>query len=1214
MAIKVVFISTAGTGTYTIPADYVSLVSVEGIGGGGNGNVTTTGAGGGGGGAYAKSVNITGLVASGTAYYQVGAAVTDTWFNAASNAVPTLTTQGILAKAGATSTTGGGGGGGSSATSVGTTRFSGGSGGASTSKSNGGGGGAGGAGGNGGTGGTSTGPANTSGGGGGSGATLIAAGFIGQAAQTTAGGNGGAWTGQTAGSGATSTLSANNTAPANGGGGGGGFNTASRYTGGAGSAGTYWTATAGGTAGSGGGGGGSGGATSAVAGGAGGLYGAGGGGGISSIAAAAGARGIIVFTYEITPVTRYWVGGSGTWDATSTTNWSATSGGAAGASVPNLGDTVIFNGESGAGTVTLSGILGCSSITTTGSSFTFSGSGTLGVNGSGITLSATTVWSATGLITIISPSATLSTNSVSMSCSMTYDRPAGTLTLGSNSTITGTFTLTQGTLDLSTFTLSTGLFSSSNTNTRAIQFGTGNITCTGSLWDTGTATNLTYTGTPTVNITTGGSVLVSASSTGAASTNLFNFNRSAGTGFVLGSSSHIRNLNFTGYTGTWGPSINSYSFYGDLTLVTGMTFTTGTGIFNFVATSGTQVITGGGQTLGPITQNGVGGTVQFAAGTTALATTATYTLTNGTLDLGTNTATLSTGLFSSSNSNVRSIIFGTGNITTTGSGVAWNASGAALTYTGTPTVNISNNSATATTVNAHTGGGSEANVFNFNFTVGSYVLTMGVGSNFGNFVFSGGTISWNLGNPTNTTFYKDITLLAGMTVTANAVPIFFSGTGTQVITLAGKTLGSITQNGVGGTVRFAAGTSTLGTTNTYTLTNGTLDLGTNTATLSTGRFSSSNTNARSIIFGTGNITITANTSSIWATSTATNLTYTGTPTVNITNGASTANGIAAGNSSGGAETNAFDFNFTGGAGTVNIATGSFMRSINFTGKPGGPVSAASLSIYGNVTLVAALGTITVGFIFRATSGTQLLNTAGKTILSACTQDGVGGTVALGDNFVLNNTYTLTNGTFNANNQNFTAANFASSNSNTRTLTMGSGTWTLSGTGAVWDLATTTGFTLNKDTANIVLSDTTTTARTFAGGGLTYNNLTIGGATGISTLTFTGDNTFATLASTKTVAHTITFPASGTTTVANWTITGTVGNVVTLNSSTAATQSTLTKTGGGVISGIDYLSIQDSNATPGSTWYAGANSTNVSNNTGWTFGAYIPSTGNMFLMF
>ncbi len=39
---------------------------------------------------------------------------------------------------------------------------------------------------------------------------------------------------------------------------------------------------------------------------------------------------------------RYWVGGTGTWDTTSTTNWSATSGGASGASVPTTADNVIF--------------------------------------------------------------------------------------------------------------------------------------------------------------------------------------------------------------------------------------------------------------------------------------------------------------------------------------------------------------------------------------------------------------------------------------------------------------------------------------------------------------------------------------------------------------------------------------------------------------------------------------------------------------------------------------------------------------------------------------------------------------------------------------------------------------------------------------------------------------------------------------------------------
>jgi len=40
--------------------------------------------------------------------------------------------------------------------------------------------------------------------------------------------------------------------------------------------------------------------------------------------------------------------------------------------------------------------------------------------------------------------------------------------------------------------------------------------------------------------------------------------------------------------------------------------------------------------------------------------------------------------------------------------------------------------------------------------------------------------------------------------------------------------------------------------------------------------------------------------------------------------------------------------------------------------------------------------------------------------------------------------------------------------------------------------------------------------------------------------------------------------------------------------------------------VDYMSIKDSTATGGAAWYAGANSTNVSGNTGWIFSA--PASG------
>ncbi len=50
---------------------------------------------------------------------------------------------------------------------------------------------------------------------------------------------------------------------------------------------------------------------------------------------------------------RFWVGGTGNWDATNTDNWSALSGDVGGASVPVAADTVTFDASSGGGVITL---------------------------------------------------------------------------------------------------------------------------------------------------------------------------------------------------------------------------------------------------------------------------------------------------------------------------------------------------------------------------------------------------------------------------------------------------------------------------------------------------------------------------------------------------------------------------------------------------------------------------------------------------------------------------------------------------------------------------------------------------------------------------------------------------------------------------------------------------------------------------------------------
>jgi hypothetical protein len=128
--------------------------------------------------------------------------------------------------------------------------------------------------------------------------------------------------------------------------------------------------------------------------------------------------------------------------------------------------------------------------------------------------------------------------------------------------------------------------------------------------------------------------------------------------------------------------------------------------------------------------------------------------------------------------------------------------------------------------------------------------------------------------------------------------------------------------------------------------------------------------------------------------------------------------------------------------------------------------------------------------------------------------------------------------------------------------------------------------LYKGTADILLSSTSTSARTFTGSNYSYNKLTIGGATGTSTLTISGNNSFTELASTKTVAHTIALETT-TQTFGKWSVTGTSGNVVTLTGT--GTSHILA---GSCTSGIDYLAMGSIGfaATSPAEFYAGANST------------------------
>lgn len=406
------------------------------------------------------------------------------------------------------------------------------------------------------------------------------------------------------------------------------------------------------------------------------------------------------------------------------------------------------------------------------------------------------------------------------------------------------------------------------------------------------------------------------------------------------------------------------------------------------------------------------------------------------------------------------------------------------------------------------------------------------------------------------------------TFTARSGTVTFNATATgKTITAGGSSFYDLTFNGVGGgwTLQDAATVSDV-----LTITAGTLSLGSQTLTLS-GTTGTPLSNAGTFTASTGTVSYTGNNgagNTTVANVTYYNLTLNNSLETYVLAAAATANN-----------------NLTITAGTLDTVSGQ-----NYGLTVGGNWSNSG-------TFTARSGTVTL----TSTSASATLTSGGSSFYNL-TQNGSGGTYTLQDALSISNALTITAGTFDANNKNITAATFASSNTNTRVITMGSGTWTLSGTGTVWDISTATNLTLTATTSTIKITDTSNTANTFAGGGKTYGNIWFSRGASTASNTISGSNTFTDFKDDGSAAHSILFTNGTTTTVTTFTVSGTAGNLITINSDTTATH-TLTKAGGGVIS-RDYLNIQHSVATPATTWYAGTHSTNnqsvATAGSGWIF--------------
>jgi hypothetical protein len=265
----------------------------------------------------------------------------------------------------------------------------------------------------------------------------------------------------------------------------------------------------------------------------------------------------------------------------------------------------------------------------------------------------------------------------------------------------------------------------------------------------------------------------------------------------------------------------------------------------------------------------------------------------------------------------------------------------------------------------------------------------------------------------------------------------------------------------------------------------------------------------------------------------------------------------------------------------------------------------------NGTGITLSGSSSLTFAGRTT---QTITSASKTFTQPITINSPSGTFQLQDAFTTATfvATTFTNGTLDLNGFTYTVGTRFTTATGTKNLTFNGGTLICPDPNTTsFNNANPTNFTTTAGTGTGTISMTAATAKTFVGAGSTFNcTINQGGA---GALTITGSNTFSNITNTVQPAS-ILFTAGTTSTFTNFSLSGTSGNLITIGSVTAASH-TLSKSSGTV--SADFLSISRSTAAGGAGWYAGANSTDGGNNTGWIFTAPpappATATGN-FLMF
>lgn len=296
-----------------------------------------------------------------------------------------------------------------------------------------------------------------------------------------------------------------------------------------------------------------------------------------------------------------------------------------------------------------------------------------------------------------------------------------------------------------------------------------------------------------------------------------------------------------------------------------------------------------------------------------------------------------------------------------------------------------------------------------------------------------------------------------------------------------------------------------------------------------------------------------------------------------------------------------DMEWTGATGIPDLEFGSTL------GSP-------TINISGSVVFINAMTMTNAPSLYRgelefAPSNTdETLTTNGLSITARFFVQGSGtGKLTLLDELNVNSTgIELITGELDTNGQTVNTTGFSITGTGVRTATLGSSDINCTGTSSGWYATDVTNLIFDAGTSIISVS-----GAVFSGGGasITYSTVNL---VGITTCTVYGSNTYSALNIDRTAgAKTVHFTAGTTQTVSSFSITGTGTALITMDSTSLNTAWNIVDTAGANV--VDYVSLTDSHASGGATFFAGLHSVSVSGNTGWIFDLIVPNNANSVIL-